>query len=144
MLKVTNKDFEIEENIQLTKIIDGKEEIIYEFVMKITESEMQELKNILFDYSNENILEYLKATSNEKQILEKKAEDEIKRNENKLVDICFKEHKDKFKSLAGEYRFNELVDNIRGFLLNFFMKKQISPLNTTITDLMKITNNLRK
>lgn len=144
MLKVTSKNFEIEEKIQLTKIIEGKEEVIYEFSMQITNEEMQELKHILFDYSNNNIFKYFKATREEQKKLEEIATNEIEKNSERLIDICFKQHKDKFKELAGEYKFDEMVGEIRGYLMGFFMEKQISQMNTPISNLTKITSNFQK
>lgn len=144
MLKVTSKNYEIEEKIQLIKMIDNEEEVAYEFDMQITNDEMQELKHILFDFAEKNIKEYLKATLKEKDNLEKEAEQEIKKNDERFVDICFKKHKEKFRELAGEYKFDEMLGEIRGYLMGFFMKKQISQMNTPITDLTKIMNNFRR
>lgn len=144
MLKVTNKDYEIEETIQLSKEINGREETIYEFKMQLSEKDLSELKHILFDFTDANLKKYMSASLEEKQKLEEKAGEEIQKNEDRFLDICFKEHKDEFRKKAGEYKFAEMVDLIRGFLLNFFMEKQISPLNTSITNLTKITNNLQK
>ncbi len=144
MLKVTNKNFEIEELVQLTKETDNKEEIVYEFKMQITGDELKEIKNILFDFTKNNFKGYIKASSEEKEELEKKAEEKIKENDERFVDICFKEHKEKFKELAGNYKFEEMIENMRGYFLNFFMKKQISPLNTSISNLTKIMNNFQQ
>lgn len=144
MLKVTNKNFEIEELVQLTKEIDNKEEIVYEFKMQITGDELEEIKNILFNFTKNNFKEYIKASSEEKEELEKKAEEKIKENDERFVDICFKEHKEKFKELAGNYKFEEMIENMRGYFLDFFMKKQISPLNTSISNLTKIMNNFQQ
>lgn len=144
MLKVTNKQFEIEEKVQLTSLNEEKEEVIYEFTMQITANELQELKHILFDYTNDNLSKYLKATKEEREDLERKATEEIQKNDERFEDICFKEHKEKFKELAGEYKFDEMKENIRGYLMSFFMKKQMSQYNTPITDLTKVMNNLAK
>lgn len=144
MLKITSKDFEIDETIQLTKIIDGKEEKIYEFQMQITNDEMQELKHIFFDFAEENMKKYSTSTIEEKQKLEEEVENKIKENDERFEDICFKEHKEKFKEIAGEYKYEETKDTIKGFLVGFFMEKQISQMNTPITSLTKITNNLQK
>ena len=144
MLKVTSKNFEIEEKIQLTKMNEEKEEIVYEFDMQITNDEMQELKHILFDFSKEHITDYINATKEEKEQLEKQATKDIEKNDKRFIDICFKEHKDKFKELAGEYKFEEMLGEIRGYLMGFFMKKQISQMNTPITDLTKIMSNFQR
>ena len=144
MLKVTNKDYEVEETIQLTKVVDGKEEVVYEFKMQLTEDDMLKIKHILFDYTGNNIMEYLRSSKEHQEELEKIAEEKIKENEEELIDICFKEHKDKFRELAGDYKFEDMVNEIRGYLMSFFMKKQISQMNTPITDLQKIMNNFQK
>ena len=143
MLKVTSNNYEVEETIQLTKVIDGKEEVIYEFKMQLTEQDMLEIKHILFDYSKTNIMEYLQSSKEHQQELENQAGENIQKNEERFIDICFKEHKEKFRELAGEYKFEDMVNEIRGFLMGFFMKKQISQMNTPITDLTKIMNNFR-
>lgn len=142
MLKVTNKQFEIEEPVQLTKVVDGKEEVLYEFKMQITADELQELKHILFDFANNNIKDYLKATGEEREQMEKKANEEIAKNSERLEDICFKEHKEEFKRLAGEYKYEEMKENIQGYLISFFMEKQMSHYNTPITNLTKTMNSL--
>lgn len=144
MLKVTNKDYEVEETIQLTKVVDEKEEVVYEFKMQLTENDMLKIKHILFDYTGNNIMEYLRSSKEHQEELEKIAEEKIKENEEELIDICFKEHKDKFRELAGDYKFEDMVNEIRGYLMSFFMKKQISQMNTPITDLQKIMNNFQK
>lgn len=143
MLKITSKKYEIEEPIQYTKNIDGNEEIIYEFKMQINEQELNEIKHILFDYTNDNINKYMKATKEEREQLEKEAEEEIKSKNERFIDICFKEHKDIFKEKAGEIKFDEMIEEMRGYFYDFFMKKQISRINTPITDLMKNINNLQ-
>ena len=123
MLKVTNKQYEIEEPVQLTKIVDGKEEVLYEFKMQLTSDELSEIKHILFDYAKENIESYIKANSEEREKLERKANEEISKNDEKFEDICFKEHKEEFKKLAGEYKFEEMKENIQGYLISFFLEK---------------------
>ena len=118
MLKVTNKQYEIEEPIELTRIDEnGKEICEYKFTMQITSGELEELKSILFDKNKDN---------------------------ERLIDICFKEHKEEFKEKSGDYKFNEMVETIKGFLLGFFIEKQMKPLDTTITDLTKIMNNFQQ
>ncbi len=144
MLKVTNKNYEIEEDIQLTKMVEDKEQVIYEFKMQITEDEMQELKHILFDFAKENLKKYYKASVEERKKLESQAEEDIKKNNERFIDICFKEHKEEFRKLAGEYKFNEMLEMIRDYFMDFFTKKQMSRMNIQTTNLMKIMNNLQK
>ena len=54
MLKVLSKDYEIEEKVQFTKKDNDGEKVLYEFEMKLTENELQELRHILFDFVEEN------------------------------------------------------------------------------------------
>lgn len=143
MLKVTSKNYEIEEKVQFVKTVDDKEEIQYEFVMKITNDEMQELKDIMFGYSKENITNYLKISKEEKEELEKELKEEQQKKDDRFIDICFKEHKN-CKEIVGEYKFNEMLEIIRSYIANFFMEKQISQYNIPITNLTRIMNNFQK
>lgn len=120
MLKITKKLYEIEENIQITENKDGKEEILLDIPMQITSDELLKLKRILFVKENK----------------ENNQDEEI-------ADICFKENKEKIKEIAGDYKYEELLGDVKGFFLGFFIEKQIQPMNTTITDLTKIMNNFR-
>lgn len=142
MLKVTSKKYEIEEKVQFERNIDGESQVLYEFDMQITSDELQELKDIIFGFANDNFYKYQNATLKEKMEIEEKLENNLKSNEEKFIDICFKEHK-KCKDIVGEYKFYEMLDVIRGYLTDFFIKKQISPYNTTITNLTKNINNLQ-
>lgn len=144
MLKITKNNYEIEETIQLTKNENNEEKVLYEFKMQLTPEDLLEIKHILFGYAKENKIKYQNSSYDEKIKLEEEAEKEIIKNNKRFEEICFKEHKDQFLKLAGEYKFEETVDEIRGFLLNFFMEKQTTPLNTTITNLTKISNNFPK
>lgn len=122
MLKITSKEFEIEEPIQLTKMVDGKEETLYEFTMQLTSNDLQKLKEIVFDTSKEN-------------------ED---KNYESFLDICLKEHKENLKNKAGDYKFSELVEELRGFIMGFFIEKRMKPMNTQFTNLTKIIDNLQQ
>jgi len=144
MLKITNKEFEIEEKIQLTKMVENKEEVVYEFDMKITADELQELKHIMFDFTENNVKKYIKATIEEKEKLEQEAEEVIRKNDERFIDICFKDHKDEYRKQAGEYKFEETLGMIRGYIMGFFAEKQISQMNTPITNLTKTLNSLQK
>lgn len=122
MLKITSKEFEIEEPIQLTKMIDGKEENLYEFTMQLTSDDLQKLKKIVFDTSEEN----------------------KEKNHENFLDICLKEHKEDLKKTAGEYKFAELIEELQGFIMGFFIEKRMKPMNTQIINLTKIMNNLQQ
>lgn len=143
MLKITKNKYEIEETIQITENREGKEEVLLEIPMQITSDELLKLKEILFGYTNKNISKYQSSTDEEKKQLENNAEKEINNHNEEIANICFKDNKEKIKEIAGEYKFEELLGEIKGFLLDFFIKKQMKPMNTTITDLMKIMNNFR-
>lgn len=118
MLKITKNEYEIKETIELVKKVDGKEEKIYQFDMELTEDDVLKLKELLFGKDDDKNV--------------------------KIADICFKDNNEKFKEIAGEYKYQQTLEEVKGYLLDFFIKKQISPLNTTITDLMKIIDNYQK
>ena len=143
MLKITKNEYEIDEKIQITEKREGKEQILLEVPLQITADELLKLKEILFGYTNKNFSKYQNSTDEEKKQLENNAEKEINNHNEEIADICFKENKEKIKEIAGEYKYEELLGEIKGFLLDFFIKKQIQPMNTTITDLTKIINNFR-
>ena len=143
MLKITKSKYEIEEIIQITENKEGKEEVLLEIPMQITSDELLKLKEILFGYTNQNISKYQNSTEQKKRQLEDSAEKEINNHNEEIADICFKDNKEKIKEIAGEYKYEELLGDIKGFLLDFFIKKQIQPMNTTITDLTKIISNFR-
>lgn len=143
MLKITKNKYEIEETIQITENKEGKEEVLLEIPMQITSDELLKLKEILFGYTNKNISKYQNSTDEEKKQLENNAEKEINNHNEEIADICFKNNKEKIKEIAGEYKYEELLGDIKGFLLDFFIKKQIQPMSTTITDLTKIMSNFR-
>lgn len=132
MLEIKKKKYEIEEKIRLT---DEKDEILYEFDMKITPEELLEIKKILFEDAEKLSRKYRSSNENEKEELEKEVEKGIKNKTDRFEDICFKEHKNPFKELSGQYKYEELVGEITGFFMKFFVEKQIKPLNTSITNL---------
>ena len=143
MLKITKNEYEIDEKIQITEKREEKEQILLEVPLQITADELLRLKEILFGYTNKNFSKYQNSTDEEKKQLENNAEKEINNHNEEIADICFKENKEKIKEIAGEYKYEELLGDVKGFLLDFFIKKQIQPMNTTITDLTKIINNFR-
>lgn len=132
MLEIKKKKYEIEEKIRLT---DEKDEILYEFDMRITPEELLEIKKILFEDAEKLSKRYRNSNINEKEELEKEVEKGIKNKTDRFEDICFKEHKNPFKELSGQYKYEELVGEITGFFMKFFVEKQIKPLNTSITNL---------
>lgn len=140
MIVLTKKDYEIEEQIQINK----ENETLFEFTMKITSEELGKIKDLLFSEEN---------TKSQKQIsrlrLESKFEEADKLEEeigNKLLNkeeelklIVFKDNLNKVLELTNKYEFEKLYTEIIAFFINAFVKEKIQPLNTTITDLAKIT-----
>lgn len=143
MLKITKNEYEIDEKIQITEKREGKEQILLEVPLQITADELFRLKEILFGYTNKNISKYQNSTEEEKEQLENNAEKAISNHNEEIADICFKDNKEKIKEIAGEYKYEELLGDVKGFLLDFFIKKQIQLMSTTITDLTKIMSNFR-
>jgi hypothetical protein len=140
MLVLTKNEYEIEEEI----VLKDKEKELYRFTMKITPDEMQEIKEMLFSEETQSLqkqIEKLKREGNYKEAekLENELGTKIVLLNDKLLKIWFKNDLEPFKEIAGTYKFNEMVNEITGFFINAFVKKQIAPLNTTITDLQKIS-----
>ena len=137
MIEIKRKNYEVDE---LIRLVDGENNTLYEFNMQITASEMLEIKKILFEDAENLKKRYIKALPTEKEEIEKETEKKIKAKSNRFEDICFKEHKIKFKELAGDYKYEETVEEIMGFFINFFMEKQMKPLNTSLMNLKKFMN----
>lgn len=142
MLKISKKEYEIIENIQLT---DEKDNILYEFEMKLTAEELNELKNMLLGTDTLRLakkikdFEYKSLTEEETTEVLKIAEDMGRNATETIGRLCFKEHKDKFIEISGNIRYEEMVEVISDYLLGFFMKKQMNKINTINTDLTKIS-----
>lgn len=142
MLKISKKEYEIIENIQLT---DEKDNILYEFEMKLTAEELNELKNMLLGTDTLRLakkikdFEYKSLTEEETTEVLKIAEDMGRNTTETIGRLCFKEHKDKFIEISGNIRYEEMVEVISDYLLGFFMKKQMNKINTINTDLTKIS-----
>lgn len=127
MLVLTSKEFEVEETIRGVK--EGTGEILYEFKMQITPSEMLEIKDILFKDS-------IEAVKNEKEILEKGQE-----LQKRFEEICFKEHGKIFKEKCGEYLYLDLVDKTYDFFMNAIIEKANERATTVNTNLKRIGIN---
>ena len=137
MLEIKKKKFEIEEPVQLK---DENDNLLYEFTMEITEEELQEIKKIIFEDDEKMGKQYTKANIEDKSKLEKEIENQIKAKSERFEDICFKEHKVPFKEKAGQYKYDELVESMMGFFINFFVEKQLKPINTSIMNLKNLMN----
>ena len=137
MLKIEKKEYEIEEKIQL----EEKGQVVYEFTMQITPEEMLEIKKYLFDYTEDNIKDYLLGDDETRKEFETQNSLNLVNNQEKLIDIWFKEHKEPFKEKAGEYKFNEMVEMIQSFFINFFVEKKLKQVRMPISNLTKMFAN---
>ena len=143
MLTLTRKEYEIEEPIVLK---DEKGDNIYQFDMKITSEEMEQLKNLIFDerdVKNGRKLSKLELEGKieEYEELEAKVLENAQERQEKIEKICFKEHRESFKKVAGEYKYNEMVEMIFDFFVKTFADKKSQQINTMSSHLKKISNN---
>lgn len=142
MLTLTRKKYEIEEPIELR---DENDNLLYEFKMQITSEEMEELKNLIFndkDIKNGRRLSALETSGKfeECEELEAKVLEEAKKRQERLEEICFKEHQKPFKEKAGNYKYNEMVEMIFDFFVQTFVEKKTQQINTMSSHLKKISN----
>lgn len=137
MLEIKKKQYEIEEQVQLK---DEQDNLLYEFTMKITAEELREIKQIIFEDAEKIKKNYIKSNFEEREKIEKEIEEKIKEKSNRFEDICFKEHKEPFKEKAGQYKYDELVESMMGFFINFFVERQLKPINTSIISLKNLMN----
>jgi len=142
MLTLTRKQYEIEEKIQLT---DENNNLLYEFMMKITPEEMDEVKNIIFnenDIKDGRKLSSLENNGNlqEYDEFEAKVISKAKERQEQFENICFKEHKETFKEKAGNYKYNEMVEMLFDFFVQTFVEKKSQQINIMSSHLRKISN----
>lgn len=141
MLTLTKKEYEVEEPVQLK---DEQGNVIYEFTMQITPDEMKELKDLIFDdkdVKNGRKLAKLDSDSDEYEELESEVLDNAKKRQERLEEICFKEHREEFKEKAGEYKYLEMVEMIYDFFFEAFVDQKAKQVNTMASNLKKISNN---
>ena len=86
----------------------------------------------------------MNANNDEKEEMEKELEKELKENSSRFEEICFKEHRIPFKEKAGNFKYEETVEMLLGFFINWFTEKQLAPVNTTIMNLKNLINNSMK
>ena len=143
MLTLTKKEYEVEEPVQV-KGEDGN--IIYEFTMQITPEEMKELRELIFDENdvkNGRKMAKLEKSENidELEELEAKVLDNARNRQERLEQICFKEHREEFKQKAGEYKYLEMVELMFDFFVKTFADQRAKQVNTMSSHLRKISNN---
>lgn len=141
MIEIKKKKYEVEEKI---KLLDENDTTVYEFIMQITDDELSRIKQILFFDAEKEKNEYIQANISEKKKIEEMINKEIKEKSEEFENICFKEHKEKFKELAGKHKYEEAVESVMYFFINFFVEKQIEPLNISFMNLKKIMSNSTK
>ena len=131
MLKVTRKEYEIEETIQA---VGNDGEVLYEFQMQLTDEETLKFRKLLFDENYK--LSKKMNEENEEEITEK-----LLKMQEELEDICFKEHKEPFLKALGQYKYDEMVEMLVGFFIELFAEKRTQQINTMTSSLRKISNN---
>lgn len=137
MLEIKKKKYEVEEKVQLR---DEDDSLLYEFTMQITADELRRIKEIIFEDGEKLKKEYKMSDLIHRENLEKQIEEKIKEKSDEFENICFKEHKEPFKEKSGQFKYDELVDEMMGFFINFFVEKQLKPLNTSIMNLKSLMN----
>ena len=143
MLTLTKKEYELEEKVQVN---DEKGNVIYEFTMQITPEEMKELKDLIFDeddVKNGRKMAKLEKEGNIEGLeeMEAKVLDNARNRQERLEEICFKEHREEFKNKAGEYKYLEMVEMMFDFFVKTFADQRAKQVNTMSTHLRKISNN---
>ena len=143
MLTLTKKEYELEEKVQVN---DEKGNVIYEFTMQITPEEMKELKDLIFDeddVKNGRKMAKLEKEGNIEGLeeMEAKVLDNARNRQERLEQICFKEHREEFKQKAGEYKYLEMVEMMFDFFVKTFADQRAKQVNTMSSHLRKISNN---
>lgn len=143
MLTLTKKEYELEEKVQVN---DEKGNVIYEFTMQITPEEMKELKDLIFDeddVKNGRKMAKLEKEGNIEGLeqMEAKVIENARKRQERLEEICFKEHREEFKEHAGEYKYLEMVEMMFDFFVKTFADQRAKQINTMSSHLRKISNN---
>ena len=143
MIKLTRKQYEIEEPIQVT---DENGNLLVDYTIRITPEEKIKIRNIIFDEQDAKNGRMLSKLEREGKIseyeeLENKVLENAKARQEEFEQIIFKEQREIIKTNAGESIYLDLVDMMFDFFANAFVEKRISQMNTLTTNLRKITNN---
>ena len=144
MIVLSKKDYEIEETVQINKQEDKETKTLYEFKMQITSEELGKIKDLIFSDENQKAQKQIQKLKyenkyDEAEKIETEIGNKILTQEEDLKLIIFKDSFDKVKELTNDYEFEKLYSEIIAFFINAFVKEKITPLNTTLTDLQKIT-----
>lgn len=137
MLKVTRKEYEIEELVQG---FDKNDELAYEFKMQITSDELTKINEIIINKESvELATQSAKLEGKELEDIEKKMIELALVNQETFENICFKEHKQPFKEAMGDFKYLEMVELLFDLFWNDFVGKKAQRINTMSSDLRKIT-----
>lgn len=142
MIKLTRKQYEIEEPIQVT---DENGNLLVDYIVKITPEEKLQIRDIIFD--EQDVKDGRKLAKLEKEgktdeyeELESKVLEKAKARQEEFEKIVFKEERERIKQQAGESIYLDLVDKMFDFFVNAFVDKRVSQMNTLTTSLRKISN----
>ena len=142
MIKLTRKQYEIEEPIQVT---DENGNLLVEYTVRITPEEKIQIRDIIFD--EQDVKDGRKLAKLEKEgkadeyeTLENSVLERAKARQEKFEKIVFKEERENIKQKAGESIYLDLVDMMFNFFVKAFVDKRVSQMNTLTTDLRKISN----
>lgn len=142
MIKLTRKQYEIEEPIQVT---DENGNLLVEYTVRITPEEKIQIRDIIFD--EQDVKDGRKLAKLEKEgkadeyeTLESNILERAKARQEKFEKIVFKEERENIKQKAGESIYLDLVDMMFNFFVKAFVDKRVSQMNTLTTDLRKISN----
>lgn len=142
MIKLTRKQYEIEEPIQVE---DENGNLLVDYTVRITPEEKLQIRDIIFD--EQDVKDGRKLAKLEKEgktdeyeLLEKDVLERAKARQEKFEKIVFKEERENIKKKAGELIYLDLVDTMFDFFVNAFVDKRVSQMNTLTTSLRKISN----
>lgn len=142
MIKLTRKQYEIEEPIQVT---DENGNLLVDYTVKITPEEKLKIRNIIFDEQDVKDGKTLaklekEGKSEEYEILENKILERAKARQEEFEQVVFKEQREIIKANAGESIYLDLVDVMFDFFVKAFVDKRVSQMNTLTTNLRKISS----
>ena len=142
MIKLTRKQYEIEEPIQVT---DENGNLLVDYTVKITPEEKLKIRDVIFDeqdVKDGRLLSKLEkeGKTDEYEELESKVLEKAKARQEEFEKIVFKEERERIKQQAGESIYLDLVDKMFDFFVNAFVDKRVSQMNTLTTSLRKISN----
>ena len=142
MIKLTRKQYEIEEPIQVE---DENGNLLVDYTVKITPEEKLQIRDIIFDEQDVKDGRKLaklekEGKTNEYELLENNVLERAKARQEEFEKIVFKEERENIKQKAGESIYLDLVDTMFDFFVNAFVDKRVSQMNTLTTGLRKISN----